>query len=65
MAVCNASTFDGKTIHPHVVRLFEELPEIKNDIERAFYDSGGDDDELKAQFREELGIELKASLNPE
>jgi len=64
VAVCDASTFDGKTLYPHVVRLFEELPEIKNDIERVLYDSACDDEELKARFRVQLGIELKASLNP-
>ena len=63
-AVCDAATFDGKTLYPHVVRVFDELPEIKNDIERVLYDSACDDEELKAQFRDELDIELKASLNP-
>lgn len=63
-AVCDAATFDGKTLYPHVVRVFDELPEIKNDIERVLYDSACDDEKLKAQFRDELDIELKASLNP-
>lgn len=63
-AVSDAATFDGKTLYPHVVRLFEELPEIRGDIERVLYDSACDDEELKARFQDDLGIELKASLNP-
>ena len=63
-AVCDAATFDGKTLYPHVARVFDELPEIKNGIERVLYDSACDDEQLKAQFRDELDIELKASLNP-
>jgi len=63
-AVSDASTFDGKTLYPHVLRLFKELPDIKGEIDRVLYDSACDDEELKGRFREELGIELKASLNP-
>jgi hypothetical protein len=63
-AVADAATFDGKTLYPHVRRLFEELPEIKGDIKRVLYDSACDDEGLKRLFRDELGIELKASMNP-
>ena len=63
-AVSDAATFDGKTLYPHVVRLFAELPEIKGEIERVLYDSACDDEELKRRFQKDLGIELKASLNP-
>jgi len=63
-AASDAATFDGKTLYPHVVRLFEELPEIKGQIERVLYDSACDDEELKKRFQDDLGIELKASLNP-
>ena len=51
VAVCDAATFDGKTLYPHVARVFDELPEIKNGIERVLYDSACDDEQLKAQFR--------------
>ena len=64
VAVNDASTFDGKTFYPHVVRLFGDLPEIEGEIDRVLYDSACDDEELKRQFRDNLGIELKASLNP-
>ncbi len=63
-AVSDASTFDGQTLYPHVERFFEELPEIKKEIDRVLYDSACDDEELKRRFRVNLGIELKASLNP-
>jgi len=63
-AVSDASTHDGQTLYPHVLRLFEELPEIDGEIDRVLYDSACDDEELKKRFGDELGIELKASLNP-
>jgi hypothetical protein len=44
--------------------LFEELPEMKDWITRVLYDSACDHTELKEKFQKELGIELKASLNP-
>jgi hypothetical protein len=63
-AVADGATFDGKTLFPHVEKVFEHLPEIKPVIDRVLYDSACDDKALKEKFQEELNIELKTSLNP-
>ncbi len=63
-AVSDAATFDGKTFLPHVEILFEHHPEVNPWIDRVLYDSACDDKALKEQFRNKLGIELKASFNP-
>jgi hypothetical protein len=63
-AVSDAATFDGKTLYPHVERLFHQLPEIRSAIQRILYDSACDDQALKEQLQGEFHIELKASFNP-
>ena len=63
-AIKDAATFDGKTFYPHVKEVFEMYPEIQPSVERVLYDSASDSDEIKEQFREHLGIEVKASFNP-
>jgi len=62
--VADAATHDRQTFLPHVIDLFKNLPEIKSWIENALYDSACDDQKLKDQFQNELGIGLKTSLNP-
>ena len=64
IAVADAATYDGETFFPHVVRLFAQYPEVKSWIQTSIYDSACDSQQLKDKFRDELGIELKASLNP-
>lgn len=63
-AVSDAATNDGKTFFPHVEKLFNYYPKVQSWIDRVLYDSACDDKELKDKFLNELGIELKASLNP-
>lgn len=64
VAIADAATFDGETFYPHVERLFATIPEISPWIERVLYDSACDNKEIKEKFKKDLGIELKASLNP-
>lgn len=64
VAVSDAATYDGKTFFPHIERLFDRLPEIQPWIKRVLYDSACDDQNLKDKFERELGVELKASMNP-
>lgn len=64
IALSDAASHDGKTFLPHLKLLFETYPDLSQSIKRALYDSACDDQPLKEQFSEELGIELKASLNP-
>jgi len=64
VAIADGATFDGETFFPHVEMLFEHLPELKPWIDTALYDSACDNKTLKKKFKDKLGIELKASLNP-
>ena len=62
IAVADAATYDGETLYPHVVRLFAQYPQVRPWIEKVLYDSACDSQPLKEKFRDQLGIELKASL---
>ena len=64
VAIRDAATHDGQTFYPHVMKVFDQYPELTTSVERVLYDSACDDAELKARFNDELGIELKASFNP-
>ena len=64
VAISDAATHDGKTFFPHVEQVLGCYPSLSESIERVLYDSACDDATLKAQFQDELGIELKASFNP-
>jgi len=64
IAVADAATHDGETLYPHVVRLFAQYPQVRAWIEKVLYDSACDSQPLKDKFRDQLGLELKASLNP-
>jgi len=63
-AVSDAATFDGKTLYPHIEKLFNTLPEIQPEVKRVLYDSACDDQALKEKLYADFGIELKASFNP-
>lgn len=63
-AIADAATFDGETFYPHIQKVFETYPEITPWIDNVLYDSACDNKELKEKFWEDMGIELKASLNP-
>jgi len=63
-AVTDGAIHDSQTLLPHVEKLFAELPELREWTERVLYDSACDSQELKEAFRNDLGIDLKASLNP-
>ena len=64
VAIMDAASHDGQTFLPHAKHVFARYPELTASIERVLYDSACDDAELKAQFEEDLGVELKASFNP-
>ncbi len=64
VAIADGATFDGETFFPHVELLFDRLPELRPWIDTVLYDSACDNKTLKEKFKRELGIELKASLNP-
>jgi len=64
IAVADAATHDGETFFPHVVRLFAQYPQVRSWIDTVLYDSACDSQPLKDKFLYQLGIELKASLNP-
>ena len=60
----DAASHDGQTFLPHAKDVFARYPELTASIERVLYDSACDDAKLKAQFEDDLGVELKASFNP-
>ena len=64
VAVADAATHDGETIYPHVVRLFDNLPQIVPWIDTVLYDGAADSQGLKDKFDKDFGIRLRASLNP-
>lgn len=64
IAVADGSTHDGETFFPHVAKLFNDYPAVQAWINTVLYDSACDSDALKKKFKEELGVDLKASLNP-
>jgi len=64
IAITDAATHDGQTFFPHVKDVFERYPELTDSVDRVLYDSACDDAELKARFKDELGVDLKASFNP-
>ena len=64
VAITDAATHDGQTFLPHVKDVFERYPDLTASIKRVLYDSACDDAELRAQFKDDLGVELKASFNP-
>jgi hypothetical protein len=64
IAVSDAATNDGKTFFPHVEKVLEDYPTLKESINRVLYDSACDDAKLKQRFESESGLELVASFNP-
>ncbi len=64
IAVADAATHDGQTFFPHVEKVLAEHPDLAGSIQRVLYDSACDDAPLKQRFKDELGLELKASFNP-
>jgi hypothetical protein len=64
VAVNDAATHDGETLYPHMVRFFDHLPEMKDQIDTVLYDKAADDAGLKQKFEEDFEISLKTSLNP-
>ena len=64
MAIADAATHDGQTFFPHAKDVFERYPELTASVEQVLYDSACDDAELRAQFKDALGVDLRASFNP-
>jgi hypothetical protein len=64
VAIADAATHDGQTFFPHAKDVFEQYPEITASVEQVLYDSACDDAELRAQFKDALGVDLRASFNP-
>ena len=64
VAITDAATHDGQTFLPHVQDVYERYPQLTDSVERVLYDSACDDADLRARFKNDLGVELKASFNP-
>jgi hypothetical protein len=63
VAITDAASHDGQMFLPHVKDVFEGYPELTNSVDRVLYDSACDDAELRARFKDQLGVDLKASFN--
>ena len=64
IAVADSATHDGKPFFPHVQSFFERYPQVGESVKQVLYDSACDDQSLKQQFQDQLGVELRASFNP-
>jgi hypothetical protein len=64
VAVSDAATHDGQTLFPHIKRLFDKLPLVRDWFSRVLYDSACDDEGLRQLLWKEYNLDLKASLNP-
>ena len=64
IAMSDGATHDGQTFLPHTKDLFDKLPIIQPHINTALYDSACYDEKIRAAFKDELNIVLKATINP-
>jgi len=64
VAIIDGASHDGKTFFPHVEKVFKQYPDLSASIKQVLYDSACDDAELKQRFKDELGVDLRASFNP-
>ena len=64
VAMSDAASHDSQSLTPHLSRLFERHPDLKELVTRVLDDSAADDSSLKASIQEQFGIELLTPINP-
>ncbi len=64
VAMTDSASHDSKSVEPHLKRLFEHLPQIKDICKCVLDDGAADDSELKERVRIEFGVDLHTSQNP-
>ena len=64
VAMSDAASHDSQSLHPHLSRLFQRHPDLREHVTRVLDDGAADDPKLKARIKEDFGMELLASINP-
>ena len=64
VAVQDAATHDGQTLAPHLHRLYDHLPEVRDWFDYVLDDGAAYDGSLRQVLRDEFGLTLRASINP-
>jgi len=64
VAVADAATNDGQTFYEHIVRLFEDYPELQDWISHALADAAYDDKTIRKKLFDKYGIVFRTSINP-
>jgi hypothetical protein len=64
VAMSDAASHDSQSLVPHLSRLLQRHPDLRELVTRVLDDGAADDSQLKASIREQFGIELLAPINP-
>lgn len=64
VAMSDAASHDSQSLHPHLNRLFQRHPDLREHVTRVLDDGAADDRTLKTRIKEDLGMDVLASINP-
>ncbi len=64
VAMGDAACHDSQSLVPHLSRLFQRHPDLREFVTRVLDDGAADDSQLKASIWEQFHIELLAPINP-
>jgi len=64
VAMSDAASHDSKSLEPHLQRLFDRHPNLRQIVTRVLDDGAADDVDLKNNLQSQLGVELLAPINP-
>lgn len=64
VAMTDAASHDGTSLEPHLERLIELYPEIREEIEEILADTAYDDAATKRRILEKYGIRIRTNVNP-
>ena len=64
VAMSDAASHDSQSLLPHLSRLFQRHPDLREYVTRLLDDGAADDPKLKARIKKDFGIDVLASINP-
>jgi hypothetical protein len=64
VAMNDAASHDSRSIVPHLERVFDRHPELRDKVTRVLDDGALDDAEIKAEIADRFDVQLLASPNP-
>ena len=64
VAMSDAASHDSRSLVPHLERLFDRYPELRDKVTRVLDDGALDDAEIKAEVADRFDAQLLASPNP-